>query len=74
MAEKKFRQVCQCEKCGNEAEMEITCQLLPEDEESELEKKDIHLSQEKTAGARAGHAVCTHCGSEADIWLELDNS
>jgi len=74
MAEKKFRQVCQCEKCGNEAEMEITCQLLPQEDESRLEKKDVKISNEKKAGAKPGHAVCAHCGGEADIWLDLDES
>jgi hypothetical protein len=27
MSEKKFKQVCKCEHCGNEAEMMITCTL-----------------------------------------------
>jgi len=27
MAEKKFKQVCECKNCGNEAEMVITCSL-----------------------------------------------
>ncbi len=35
MAEKvkKFKQVCTCEKCGNEAEMLVTCTLEPVEEE-----------------------------------------
>jgi hypothetical protein len=32
MVEKKFKQVCHCENCGNEAEMMITCSLEPEEE------------------------------------------
>lgn len=74
MAEKKFRQVCQCDKCGNEAEMEITCQLVAETDASELEKKDVSVSREKKEGAVPAHAVCSNCGSEADIWLDLDES
>lgn len=35
MAEKvkKFKQVCTCENCGNEAEMLVTCKLEPIEEE-----------------------------------------
>jgi hypothetical protein len=32
MAEKKFKQVCKCENCGNEAEMMITCSLEEHEE------------------------------------------
>ena len=74
MAEKKFKQVCHCDKCGNEAEMEITCQLVPEDAEEEPEKKDVKISSEKKEGTVPGHAVCSHCGSEADIWLDISES
>ena len=74
MAEKKLKQVCHCDKCGNEAEMEITCQLLPEDEEGAVEKKDVKISNEKKEGAVPGHAVCKNCGSEADIWLDMSES
>ena len=30
MAEKRFKQVCECKNCGNEAEMVITCSLEEE--------------------------------------------
>ncbi len=71
MAEKKLKQVCHCENCGSEAEMIITCQLLPEEDDSALEKKDVKISNEKLAGGKKGQSVCSHCGAEADIWLDM---
>jgi hypothetical protein len=64
MAESKFRQNCECKNCGNEAEMEITCTLEP----SQTESAKI-VPKEK--GKTKGHAVCTRCGNEADIWLDV---
>jgi len=69
MAEKKFKQVCHCENCGSEAEMTITCQLVPE--ETAAEKKPAKVSNKKIEGGTQGHAVCSHCGAEADIWLDM---
>lgn len=66
MAEKKFKQVCECTNCGNEAEMMVTCKL--EEETAEDVEPRIVSEQE---GKTKGHAVCTHCGSEADIWLDI---
>ena len=65
MPEKRFKQVCECEKCGNEAEMMITCHIEHEDEKpapkaSEDDKKKVQ-----------GHAVCSSCGNEADMWIDL---
>ena len=68
MTEKKFKQVCECTKCGNEAEMVITCSL--EDEQA----ADDTLNPQVVAhgqGNTEGHAVCSHCGGEADIWLDV---
>lgn len=68
MTEKKFKKVCKCEKCGNEAEMTITCSLEPE------KGKSASATQAKIAGEKGkvlGHAVCSHCGGEADMWLEM---
>ncbi|MBI9075477.1 MAG: hypothetical protein JEZ02_08720 [Desulfatibacillum sp.] len=61
MAEKtkKFKQVCKCENCGNEAEMIITCSLVEVEESPEED------------GKQKGHATCTQCGNEADIWVKL---
>ena len=63
MAEKKFKQVCECEKCGNEAEMLITCHL--EEEEPAPAAKDPEKKKVK------GHGVCTTCGNEADMWIDM---
>jgi transcription elongation factor Elf1 len=68
MAEKKFKQVCTCKNCGNEAEMEITCSLEPEEEISQVESKSDSKTKKKQT---KGHAVCSHCGNEADIWIDL---
>jgi hypothetical protein len=66
MAEKKFTQRCECVNCGNEAEMVVTCSL--EEEELETAKPKI---VPKAEGKTKGHAVCSHCGGEADIWLDM---
>lgn len=72
MPEKTFRQVCKCEKCGNEAEMQITCTL-------ESDEEVVAASEDKKPAAEAepkkkvqGHGVCSHCGNEADIWLDVE--
>ena len=66
MAEKKFKQRCQCTNCGNEAEMVVTC-TLEEEATDTAEPKIVPQSEGKTKG----HAVCTSCGGEADIWLDI---
>lgn len=66
MADKKFKQVCECQNCGNEAEMVVTCSL-EQDQEMPVKPKIV----DKEEGSTKGHAVCSHCGGEADIWLEL---
>jgi hypothetical protein len=66
MAEKKFKQVCECTNCGNEAEMVVTC-TLPDAAAEEVEPKVVPEEEGKTKG----HAVCTRCGGEADIWLDV---
>jgi hypothetical protein len=65
MMEKKFKQVCECENCGNEAEMTITCKLIPE-EDATPKAKPAAPAKEKIKG----HAVCSQCGGEADIWID----
>lgn len=67
MAEKKFKQVCECKHCGNEAEMMITCTLSDEQESTEAPLRVVPEKEGKTTG----HAVCSHCGGEADIWLDV---
>lgn len=67
MAEKKFRHVCECTNCGNEAEMVVTC-TLPE---NQPEKPDTPKVVPKAEGKTKGQAVCSDCGGEADIWLDI---
>lgn len=66
MAEKKFKQVCECRHCGNEAEMVVTCALADEKVDAPAPKV-----VPKEQGKSKGHAVCSHCGGEADIWLDV---
>ena len=61
--ETTIKRVCKCENCGNEAEMVITCSL-PEAGESKT------ASAEKPAAPVQGHATCTRCGGEADMWID----
>jgi hypothetical protein len=66
MTEKKLNKVCKCEKCGNEAEMVITCSL--EDQPS----MGAQAQKPSEAHRVKGHGVCQHCGNEADIWVDLE--
>lgn len=67
MPEKTFKQVCECKNCGNEAEMVVTCSL-PEHEGGQAAAEPHIVAESK--GKTKGHAVCSHCGGEADIWLD----
>ena len=71
MTERRFKQVCECEKCGNEAEMLITCSLESDEEMSVTHLQESKISQRGGAGRTKAHAVCSHCGNEADIWLDM---
>ena len=64
------RQVCKCENCGNEAEMEITCSL-PEDSSPAATDKPAASSPPTPDRKVKGQATCTHCGNEADMWVDL---
>ena len=68
MVEKKFKQVCECKNCGNEAEMMITCSLEHEEEVQKVESKSAPQAIKQQT---KGHAVCSHCGNEAEIWLDI---
>jgi transcription elongation factor Elf1 len=74
MTEKKFKQVCECKNCGNEAEMQITCTL--ETEEAATTDSAKNQSAEKTMPKKKvkGQAVCSNCGNEADMWVDLEDS
>lgn len=62
---KTVKQVCKCEKCGNEAEMVVTCSLVEEDEKEHKHSASGHKHHVKGTG------VCTHCGNEADMWVDI---
>ena len=68
--QKTFRQVCTCEKCGNEAEMIVTCSLEPVEGDSQKEAA-AGEGAEKTRKKIPGQATCTHCGNEAEILIDL---
>lgn len=72
MPEKTFRQVCKCENCGNEAEMQVTCSL--ESGEDVVTPAEGRKPVEKDEAKKKvqGQAVCSHCGNEADIWVEVE--
>ena len=71
MSEIVKKEVCKCENCGNEAEMVVTCSL------PEVEAKDGTLSGsdslQETGSEKGvmGTATCTHCGNEADMWIDI---
>lgn len=60
MSEK--REVCTCTKCGNEAEMVVTCELV-----------DIEEAPGKTAKKEKQTRKCTVCGNEADMIIDFDD-
>ena len=65
MSEKKIKQVCECEKCGNESEMLITCHIDHDDDNPPPTPAGGDKKKVK------GHGVCTTCGNEADMWIDL---
>jgi hypothetical protein len=65
MPRKNFKHTCACINCGNEAEMMVTCTV---DETPENTTPRVVAEKE---GKTKGHAVCSHCGGEADIWLDI---
>lgn len=71
MSEIVRKEICKCENCGNEAEMVVTCSL--EDVHADAAKptgEDPTPGEEKKQRVK-GSAVCSHCGNEADMWLEV---
>jgi hypothetical protein len=60
------KQVCKCEKCGNEAEMSIVCSLS--DEQTGKAKAASKSEPLKIKGT----ATCSHCGNEADMWIDYE--
>lgn len=59
MAEKI--EVCHCEKCGNEAEMIVSCQMVQVQMASgEMQEKQLETR------------TCKVCGNEADLIVDFD--
>jgi hypothetical protein len=72
MPEKTFKQVCKCEKCGNEAEMQVTCTLDLGEEAVSVADNNQPAPADSPKKTVQGQAVCTHCGNEADMWIEVE--
>jgi hypothetical protein len=66
---KTVKQVCKCEKCGSEAEMVVTCSL--ESAEAQQAAAPDAEPQASEHHKVKGHGVCSHCGNEADIWVDI---
>jgi hypothetical protein len=54
-------EVCMCDKCGNEAEMTISCQMVEV-------KTEAGATQKKQKETR----TCKVCGNEADMIIDFD--
>ncbi|MGA7877915.1 MAG: hypothetical protein WCA08_19820 [Desulfoferrobacter sp.] len=54
------REICKCTKCGNEAEMIVTCELL-----------DVEVSPGTTKQQQKETRKCTLCGNEADMIIDM---
>jgi hypothetical protein len=54
-------EVCMCEKCGNEAEMTISCQWV-----------DVHAASGETQKKQRETRTCKVCGNEADMIIDFD--
>ncbi len=64
MTEKKqLMEVCKCENCGNEAEMVVTCEFIPVEDEA---KKAAGIEKQEKKSF-----TCTSCGNEADTIVDL---
>lgn len=63
------KQVCKCENCGNEAEMEITCSL-PDTADDAAAKSAAPAKPAAATQKIKGTAHCSHCGNEADMWID----
>ncbi|MGB5924333.1 MAG: hypothetical protein WBH36_19055 [Syntrophobacteria bacterium] len=64
MTEKRqMMESCTCENCGNEAEMIVTCELVPV-EDPEKKAAGVEKQEKKSF-------TCESCGSEADMIIDL---
>ena len=65
--EKKVKQVCKCESCGNEAEMVVTCTM----DHDHLHETESPATEPVAKKRVQGTATCTNCGNEADMWIDI---
>jgi transcription elongation factor Elf1 len=64
MTEKRqMMEMCSCENCGNEAEMIVTCELVPVEDP---EKKAAGVEKQEKRSF-----TCESCGNEADMIVDL---
>ncbi len=66
MAEIVKKEVCKCVNCGNEAEMVVTCSL-PDEPAGKPAAPAPKAEHHKVKGT----GVCSHCGNEADMWIDI---
>ena len=71
MSEIVKKEVCKCENCGNEAEMVVTCSLPDVETEDGAGSGSDALQEPEPEKRVKGTATCTHCGNEADMWIDL---
>ncbi len=64
------KQVCKCHNCGNEAEMVFFCAL--EEVAVDPGAPDIPVGKAIESPAKVkAKGTCSHCGNEADMWIDL---
>jgi len=71
MSEIVRKEVCKCENCGNEAEMVVTCSLPEVEAEDNAVSVSDSLQETRSGKSVKGTAICTLCGNEADMWIDL---
>ena len=52
---------CHCEKCGNEAEMVVTCQMI-----------EVKTPTGETKKKQRETRTCKVCGNESDLIVDFD--
>lgn len=68
---KKVKKTCTCKDCGNESEMVITCTLEDIHEHAEEAPSNAPEKPKPAKHRVKGSGTCTHCGSEADMWIDI---
>jgi hypothetical protein len=49
--------------------MVITCSLEEETDQTPIETQPAGPSEKHLV---RGHGICSHCGNEADIWVDIE--